>query len=578
MYIHNADVAAIFNEIADLLEIEGDNPFRIRAYRNAARTINALAPSLQTMVEQGEDLKKISGIGADLAARIAEIVATGTSALREQLKQKLPPSIDELLSVPGLGPRRVMTLYRERGIHTLPQLLRAAQDGDIRTVPGFGERAERRILEAVQAQLSKSTRFRISTAAQVVEPLVSYLKSIKEASRVEVAGSFRRMQETVGDLDIVASSPHTEQVTQQFILYDGIKRVLAQGPTRASAVLRQGMQVDLRVVSEASFGAALYYFTGSKAHNIAVRKIAQGRGLKVNEYGVFSGTRRIAGDTETSVFNAVGLPYIEPELRENRGEIEAAQQGRLPSLISLADLKGDLHAHTDATDGQNSLREMALEARRRGMAYLGISDHSRRLTFVHGLDAAQLAKQIDDIDRLNAELQGIVVLKGIEADILEDGSLDLPNDILQRLDFVIGSVHSRFGLSGTRQTERILRAMDNPCFTLLGHPTGRLLFERDPYDVDMPRIILHAKQRGCFLELNAQPSRLDLNDTWCMMAKQEGVLISVNSDAHSLSDFNNLRFGIGQARRGWLEKNDVLNTRTPDQLKPLLSRAALQVL
>lgn len=577
VFIHNTEVAAIFNQIADLLEINDDNPFRIRAYRNAARMLNTLATSVQTMVAEKRDLKDLPGIGVDLAGKIGEIVTTGTCALREQLRRELPPAIHELLTVPGLGPKRVRMLYQELNIQTLEQLYRAARDGQISHVPGFGRRVEQRILEAMQARQSKKARFTIAVAEQVVKPLMTYLQAQKKARQVEVAGSFRRRQETVGDLDILISSFRPQQVVQQFVRFDGVAQVLAQGGTRASVVLRQGMQVDLRVVAEVSFGAALHYFTGSKAHNIAMRTLAQERGLKMNEYGIFSTTlshaRRIAGETEVSVFNALGLPYIEPELRENRGEIAAAQAGQLPALVSLSDLCGDLHVHTRASDGQNSLREMALEAKRRGLSYLGITDHSSRLTVAHGLDAAGLSRQMDEIDQLNAELPGITLLKGVEVDINEDGTLNLPDSILARLDLVIGAVHSKFALSRERQTERILRAMDHPCFTLLAHPSSRLILEREPYDVDMPRIIRHAKQRACFLELNSQPSRLDLTDIYCMMAKEEGVLISVNSDAHSVFDFDHVRFGIGQARRGWLEKENILNTRPVEQLMPILSSA-----
>jgi DNA polymerase (family 10) len=330
--------------------------------------------------------------------------------------------------------------------------------------------------------------------------------------------------------------------------------------------------VDLRRVDEESYGAALQYFTGSKAHNIAIRRLGQERGLKINEYGVFKGEERITGETEEAVYRAVGLPYIPPELREDRGEIEAARAGRLPHLVELHDLKGDLHAHTKATDGHNTVKDMALAAKARGFEYLAITEHSRRLTVAHGLDPQRLLKQIDEIDRLNSELKGITVLKGIEVDILEDGSLDLPDSVLERLDLVIGAVHSKFDLPRAKQTERILRAMDHPHFTILAHPTGRLLEQREPYDVDMLRIIRKAKSRGCYLELNAHPERLDLLDTQCQMAKEEGVLISINSDAHSTLDLDNLCFGVGQARRGWLEKKDVLNTRTLTALRALLRR------
>jgi DNA polymerase (family X) len=572
MHIHNADIAAVFNEIADLLEIENANPFRIRAYRNAARTVEMLGPSIQDLLAEGRDLCDLPGIGADLAGRIAEIVAGGTCALQEQLRQELPPGIASLLRVPGLGPKRVKLLFQELGIHTSEQLLQAAQEGRLHTVHGFGEKGEQRLLEAVQAQLSKKKRFGIAVAAQVVDALLRYLEQHPATLKVAAAGSYRRMKETVGDLDLVVSSAHTDQVTRHFVDYDAVKRVLSHGSTRASVELRGGIQVDLRVVEEGSFGAALHYFTGSKAHNIEVRKLAQKRDLKINEYGVFSGEERVAGATEESVFASVGLPFIAPELRENRGEIEAARAGCLPHLVELADLKGDLHAHTRASDGRNSLREMALEAARRGMHYLGITDHSPRLAMAKGVDARKLALQAAEIEQLNAELDGLTILKGIEVDILEDGSLDLPDNCLRLLDYVVAAVHTRLDLPLERQTERVLRAMDKRCVNLLAHPSARLLFERDPIELDMERVIGHAKACGCFLELDAQPGRLDLNDSHCMMAKEQGVLVSIDSDAHSVADFDDLRFGVGQARRGWLEKKDVLNTRSLAQLRKLLKR------
>jgi DNA polymerase (family 10) len=359
---------------------------------------------------------------------------------------------------------------------------------------------------------------------------------------------------------------------ERFASYDEVKEVLAGGPTRASVILRSGLQVDLRVVDEASYGSALVYFTGSKAHNIAIRRIAQERGLKINEYGVFRGERRVAGETEASVYRAVGLPLIPPELREDRGEIDAAQAGRLPKLVELSDLRGDLHAHTKATDGHATIREMAHAAQSLGLEYLAITEHSRRLTVAHGLDPQRLLKQCDEIDRLNGALKGITILKGIEVDILDDGTLDLPDSVLAELDIVVGAVHSKFDLPRAKQTERILRAMDNRYFTILAHPTGRMIESREPYDADMLRIIRHARQRGCFLELNAHPERLDLLDTWCLTAREEGVLIAINSDAHGTQDFQNLRFGVGQARRGWLEAKNVLNARPLKELRKLLPK------
>jgi DNA polymerase (family 10) len=380
------------------------------------------------------------------------------------------------------------------------------------------------------------------------------------------------MRETVADLDIVVAAASADPVMQHFTQYDEIAETLAAGPTRASVILKSGLQVDLRVVAEESYGAALHYFTGSKAHNIAIRQIAQKRGLKINEYGVYRGKTRIAGESEESVYRAVGLPYIPPELRENRGEIEVARRGPLPQLVELSDLRGDLHVHTKATDGHNTLREMALAAKSHGWEYIAITDHSRRVTVARGLDPLRLARQCTEIDALNEELEGITLLKGIEVDILEDGNLDLPDHVLGKLDLVLGAVHSKFELSRARQTDRILRAMNRPHFTILAHPTGRLIQQRPPYDVDVPRIIREAGRRGCFLELNSQPERLDLFDTYCQMAREEGVLISINSDAHSTFQFDNLRFGIGQARRGWLEKQHVLNTRPLSELRTLMSR------
>jgi DNA polymerase (family 10) len=422
----------------------------------------------------------------------------------------------------------------------------------------------------VEAHASKTHRFKLAVAAQYADALCNFLKDIPGVKQVTVAGSFRRMRETVGDLDILVTAKADNPAIQRFTTYDEVADVLSAGSTRASVVLKSGLQVDLRVVEEESYGAALHYFTGSKAHNIAIRRIAQKLGLKVNEYGVFKGDTRIGGEDEASVYQSVGLPYIPPELREDRGEIEAAHEGRLPKLVELADLRGDLHAHTRATDGHDSLRDMALAAKELGLEYLAITEHSRRLTVAHGLDPHRLARQCEEIDRLNSELKGITLLKGIEVDILEDGSLDLPDEVLARLDLVIGAVHSQFHLSRAKQTERILRAMDHPHFTMLAHPSGRLIEQREPYDVDMLRLIRHAQTRGCYLELNAHPERLDLLDSQCQMAKEEGVLVSINSDAHSRFDFVNLRYGVGQARRGWLEKDDVLNTRSLAALRPLL--------
>jgi len=571
MPVHNADVAAVFEEIADLLEIRNENPFRVRAYRNAARNLQGMGVPVADRLARGEDLTELPGIGADLAARIGEIVTTGRCRLLETLHRQVPHSVTDLLKIRGLGPQRVRTLYQELDVQTLEQLARAAHDGRIRALPGFGAKTEQAILEAVTHQLTQQPRCKLAVAAQYARPLQAWLERIPGVRQVVVAGSYRRARETVGDLDILVTVDRTG-VMERIVTYDEVSRVLSSGPTRATLLLRSGLQVDVRVVEQACFGAALVYFTGSREHNIALRRLAQERRLKISEYGVFRGTRRTAGKTEASVYHSVGLPWIEPELRENRGELEAARAGKLPQLVTRDDLRGDLHAHTTATDGHNSLREMAAAARAAGLEYLAITEHSRRLTVAHGLDPRRLRRQMHDIDRLNETLEGITLLKGVEVDILEDGRLDLPDEVLGELDLVVGAVHSNFGLSRARQTARILRAMDRPYFTILAHPTGRLLETREPYDVDMLRIIRKARARGCFLELNAHPERLDLLDTHCQLARDEGVLVAINSDAHSTQDFANLVYGVGQARRGWLEKRDVLNTRSLRQLQKLLGR------
>jgi DNA polymerase (family 10) len=563
MAVHNADIARLFDEIAALLELRDANPFRVRAYRNAARVVGELALDVAQALAEGRELPKLPGIGADLEGKMREIAASGSCKLLEQLRRRFPAGITELLSLPGLGPKRVRALHEKR-IGSLAALERAARAGRLRAIPGFGEKTERRILEAAAAHLSKARRFKLATAGQYAEPYAKYLGGV-------IAGSYRRMKETVGDLDFLVCAEEPASAIERFVRYGEVKEVLVQGTTKASIVLESGLQCDLRVVPRECFGAALHYFTGSKAHNIAVRKLGLERGLKINEYGVWRGKKRIAGETEESVYAAVGLPYIEPELREEAGELEAARRGELPRLVELRDLCGDLHAHTRATDGRNTLREMALAAKARGLEYLAITEHSRRVAMAHGLDPQRLARQVDEIERLNTGLSGITLLKGIEVDILDDGSLDLPDSILCKLDLVVGAVHGRLDLPRARQTERILAAMDNPRFSILAHPTGRLIGERAAYDVDMLAIVRKARRRGIALELNAHPDRLDLTDVHCRMAKDEGVLVAISSDAHSTDGLDVLRYGVGQARRGWLEKKDVLNARPLAELRRLLA-------
>ncbi|MBT8367445.1 MAG: DNA polymerase/3'-5' exonuclease PolX [Deltaproteobacteria bacterium] len=570
MPIYNADIADIFDEIADYLEIEGENPFRIRAYRNAARSVRGLGPELKDMVAQKEDLTRLPGIGKELAAKIVEIVKTGTARALKKLQDKIPAEVRLMLKIPKLGPKRVRNLYQDLNIQSLEQLLQAAKDGRIRSMPGFGQKMETQILKAVEAHAEKEIRFKIAAVKPYVDSLLNYLEKVAGVQQVVAAGSFRRSKETLGDLDILVVADSDSPVMDRFVDYEDVADVLSRGTTRSSIVLRSGLQVDLRMVAAESFGAALQYFTGSQAHNVAVRRLGRQRGLKINEYGVFKFEERVAGQTEESIYQSVGLAYIPPELRENRGEIEAARDKCLPRLIELRDLKGDLHTHTNWSDGRNTLEEMIQAAQKRGLKYLAITEHSDRLKVAGGLGAARLLEQIERIDRFNEEHTEIILLKGIEVEILEDGSLDLSDDILGRLDLVVGSIHSFLGLPLHKQTERIMRAMDHRYFSILAHPSNRLIDERPPIEVEMIQVIQMAKERGCFLELNSNPKRLDLYDTYCQIAKDEGVLVSIASDAHSVNSFDHLRYGVGQARRGWLEKDDVVNTRPLGELRKLL--------
>jgi len=572
MPVQNSDVKDIFNKVADLLDIEGANAFRVRAYRNAARTVSSLPRNVSEMIGEGKDLTRLAGIGEDLAGKIKEIVETGTLSQLEEIEKKTPSELNKLMTLDGLGPKRIKALNRELGIENLDELRAAAEEGKISNLEGFGKKTEQKILEGLQQKDGRENRIKLVDAEQRAEPLVSYLKKSKGIKNIVVAGSFRRRKETVGDLDILVTAKKDADVMERFVNYEDVQKVVSKGKTRSTVILRSGLQVDLRLVPQVSYGAALHYFTGSKAHNIAVRKLGVGKGYKINEYGVFKGDERIAGKSEEEVYERVGLPYIEPELREDRGEVAAAQKGKLPKLVRVKDLRGDLHSHTKATDGHYSIEDMAQAAKERGYDYLAITEHSKKVTVAGGLDAKGLRKHLKKIDKLNETLEGIILLKGIEVDILKDGSLDLPDDVLEALDLTVCSVHYHRNLSKQKQTDRIIRAMDNPHFNILAHPTGRLINERDAYEIDLGRIMKAASERGCCLELNAHPDRLDLSDQYCKMAKEMNVKVAISTDAHSVGDLGFIRFGVDQARRGWLEAEDVLNTRSLSQLRKLLKR------
>lgn len=573
MPVHNVEIAQTLTKLADLLEIEGANVFRVRAYRNAAHLVENLPRSVADMVVAKEDLSALPGIGDALALKMKEIVETGHLRALEREEKQVPTTLSDLMKISGLGPRRVHELYEKLKITDLASLEHAVRKGKLRTLDGFGEKTETRIREYLHRKTQTGNRALLVMAEQLVESLLKTLRGVKGVKRVVPAGSFRRRQETVGDVDILATCADSAEIMRRFVGYEDAAEVIAHGETRSSVILRSGLHVDLRVVPEECYGAALHYFTGSKAHNIAIRARGVKAGLKINEYGVFRGEARVGGATEHEVYAAVQLPFIEPELREDRGEIEAAEKGQLPKLVTLADIRGDLQSHSTATDGQAGITEMTKAARKRGYEYLAITDHSKRMNMVHGLNATRLAQQIREIDRLNEKLSGFRILKSIEVDILENGELDLADDILKELDIVVGAVHSLFTLSREKQTERIVRAMDNPCFHIFAHPSGRLIGERDAYEVDLERLLHAAKERGCFMELNAHPMRLDLNDTYCRMARELGVKIAISTDSHNPLSLDFMRFGVGQARRGWLEKDDVLNTRPWSALQKLLRKS-----
>jgi DNA polymerase (family 10) len=569
MPVQNAEIAAMFDQAAELLEIKGDNPFRSRAYRRAARLIEGLPKSVTSLLKAGEDLSELPGIGKDLAGKIVAIVTTGKFDLLESLKHELPGDLGEIAALPGLGPKRVKLLYDKLGVRSIEDLHRAAKAGRLRELRGFGPKSEAKLLAAL-AKPPSEKRFKLAMAEAEAEALVSFLRPGLDKARVVVAGSYRRRRDTVGDLDILVTAHRNAAVGDRLSKYENVANVLAHGPTRTTVVLCSGLQVDLRVVPEQSYGAALMYFTGSKAHNIALRGLANERGWKLNEYGLFDGERRIAGATEEEVYGKLDLAFVPPELREDRGEVALAKRKRLPKLVSLSDIRGDLHVHSEWSDGTVSIADMAAAARERGYAYIAITDHSQRVTIAHGLDPARLSRQIDEVDRLNDKLDGFVVLKGVEVDILVDGRLDLPDKILSRLDVVVAAVHYKFNLSRQAQTERVIRAMDDRNMSILAHPTGRLIGEREPYDVDMERVIAAAHERGCHLEVNAEPERLDLTDVHAQAAKSMGVKVAISTDAHTTAALGYMRFGVDQARRGWLESADVINTRPLGELRKLL--------
>ena len=563
----NTDVAEFLENIADMLEIKGDSVFRVRAYHDAARSIESLNEPIEVIEQRGE-LCEIPGIGESIAAKIKEYIETGRSAYYDELRKQITPGLAELLQVPGVGPKKARLFYEQFGIDSVEKLEQAAREHKLSAIPRIGEKTEKNILDAIERMRARSERTPLGIALPTALQFLEMVRDFRTVVRADLAGSLRRMLETIGDLDLLAASAQPEKVIDEFVSLPTVKSVLAHGPTKGTIVTEDNLQVDLRVVKPDEYGAALQYFTGSKPHNIKLRTLAEAMGLKVNEYGVFrvSDGKRIAGETEESMYEALGLRWMPPELREDRGEIEASRERRLPSLVQLSDLKGDLHVHTNWSDGADPPEEVVKAAKQRGYQYIVLSDHSVSMGFVHGLTLERINEQRALIAELNRKYPGIRVLHGIEVNIRADGSLDYSDDVLERFDIVTASVHSGMGMARDRMTQRIIGAIGNSHVDILGHPTGRIIGRRDPYEVDLDAVFKVAAKTDTAMEINAQPDRLDLKDTDARLAKERGVMLAINSDAHAVRQLGVVAYGIATAKRGWIEPKDVLNALPLNQL------------
>lgn len=577
----NELIASHFDEMAELLEIRGESTFRVRAYRNGAKSIRDLTESVASILaDPNRKLTDLPGIGDAISEKCKVLLETGKIPQLEELRKEVPAGLLQIMRVPGLGAKKAKALYESLNITNIDELRAACEQKKVRELKGFAAKTEESILKSLDQLASTSARMLLDEASYLVESLRKHLQVIPSIKQLEFAGSYRRGKETVGDLDIVIVSEHPDAAMNQLNSFPRLQEVLARGDTKMSIRVHGGFQVDMRVVPAESFGAAMQYFTGSKEHNVEIRGRAKKLGLRINEYGVYREEdldHPIAGETEESVYAAVQLPWIAPELRESRGEFEMAEQGRLPQLITLADLRGDLHMHTTATDGENTLEEMVAAAQARGWEYIAITDHSQRVSVARGLDGTRLRAQWQEIDRLNEKLEGrFWIFKGIECDILEKGGMDLPDDVLAEADWVLASVH--FGQQQPREqiTDRILGAIRHPSVSCVAHPTGRLLGRRPPYEVDLDAVMQAAQEHGKLLELNSNPSRLDLHDIHCQMAAARGIPLVINSDAHSIHHFDLLKFGILTARRAQLEATAVWNTLSCDELKKRLANLKQQ--
>jgi len=587
--MENIEIAVALDEMADLLEIKGgENPFRIRAYRNAVLTVQDHATPLRALVERGDDLTELPAIGADMAGHITELVRTGRLTRLDELAAEVPRSLVTLTRLPGVGPKRARKLWDELDVTTIDELEAAAKAGDVAELAGFGEKTQTKILAAIERYRKRQGRYRLNEADVLVAPLLEWLRRSKAVEDVQVAGSYRRRRETIGDIDLLVMSSHPAAVIEHFLSYGPIRDVIKQGDNGASVHLANDLQVDMRVLDEDTFGAALVYFTGSKEHNIELRQRALERGLSVSEYGVFelagegeesvtSTTgrelgKRVAGRTEEEVYAILELPWIPPEMREHRGEIAAAAEGQLPALIALDEIRGDLQMHSTWSDGKNTIEEMLEACAARGYQYFALTDHSQALAMTGGLDAEKLARQLDEIDEIASRHPEIRFLRSMEVDILADGSLDMDDESLERLDLVVISIHSKFDLTRAQQTKRMTRAIEHPLTDIVGHPTGRIIGRRDPIELDLAEVLDCAAENHVAMELNAHPNRLDLRDAELMEAKKRGVPIVISTDAHHVDELGLMVYGVEQARRAWLTPDDVLNARPLDELLKVLGR------
>ena len=567
----NQFVADILYLVANLLDLKGEIFFKTRAYRIAAQTIEALDEDIEKLVNQGR-IESIPGVGEALAKKITELVQTGKLEYLERLKKEVPTGLIDLLGIPGLGPKKVAALYKNLGITNTQELREAANKGELRTLEGFGEITERNILRGIQLREKTSGRVLLNVAYEDGTRYITYLKRCKHIQKINIAGSLRRMKETIGDLDILISSKNPETIMQYFVSYPEVEQVLAKGTTKSSVLLNDNLQVDLRVVDEKSYGAALQYFTGSKDHNVTLRGLAIRKVYKLNEYGLFDKNteKYIAGKTEEDIYKKIGFLYIEPELRENRGEFEAAKKKKLPNLVGYDEINGDFHVHSLWSDGSDSIETIASVAQQRHYSFIGITDHSQSLKIANGLTEDRIQKKIQEIKTLNKKFPDLRILCGTECDIKTDGTLDYNNKILKQFDFVYIGIHTAFKMDKETMTKRIIKGMDNEQVDFVAHPTGRLIGKREPYEVDLEQIIDTAKETDTRLEINSFPDRLDLDDTHVKLAKEHGVQFVLGTDSHSINHLDFMRFGIATARRGWLEKKDILNTYSLKDIEKIL--------